>query len=249
MLQDEGIAGVVRWLRKNRGRLLFLLLLLLIASCVCYVFSDPLVRLLLAITPGLELYFLSPAEGLIVRMQTAFLFGLLFSLPFLLYFIAAFFSGKIHGSRRFMLFGVFLPAALCLFYGGLWFGACVVLPPAMKFFLSCGMGILKPMISGASYVSFVMFFSLALGLMFELPLVMLFLARLGWVNYEMLSRQRKTAILVIFIVLAVLTPTPDAFTLLITGVPLAALYELSVWLTFFFRKSRRKDETASETVV
>jgi len=103
---------------------------------------------------------------------------------------------------------------------------------------------MKPMLSVGKYFSFVITLTMSLGIVFELPIVMLILSKFGIVNHQRLVKKRKYALLIIVIITAIITPTPDAITLLAVSVPLIMLFELSIWLIFVYEKvfSRKKLE-------
>ncbi|PKP57681.1 MAG: NAD(+) synthase [Candidatus Altiarchaeales archaeon HGW-Altiarchaeales-2] len=114
------------------------------------------------------------------------------------------------------------------------------LPVGFKFFLSYTTQDIYAMPSLKEYLSFVTKFLIAAGLCFELPVIMFFLAKLGAVNRRMLSAKRKYAILIIAIVAAILTPSPDAMSMIMLSIPLLALYELSIWVVYFVDKGKEK---------
>jgi sec-independent protein translocase protein TatC len=118
------------------------------------------------------------------------------------------------------------------------FGYFIALPQAFEFFVSFNNQYLQSLISFNDYISLFVTFLLGFGLSFELPVFMFFLAKLGIVNSQMLSRQRKYAILVIFIVAAILTPSPDALSQVLMAIPLMFLYEVSIFITKFAGKKK-----------
>ena len=119
-----------------------------------------------------------------------------------------------------------------LFLLGASFAFFLAIPLAVKFLVGFGAGWAEPMLSIGDYISFVGWLLLAFGATFELPLVIIFLAKLKVVNQSALRTYRKHAILLIFIAAAVLTPTPDVFTQLLLAIPLIILYEASLWLSY-----------------
>jgi sec-independent protein translocase protein TatC len=118
-------------------------------------------------------------------------------------------------------------SALC-FFAGAAFGYFVVFPPAFKFLLGYGSDFLEPMPAVNEYFSLCLRLLLAFGAVFELPVLMVFLAKLGVVNSTFLRRHRKYAILFAFIIAAILTPTPDIGNQLLMAGPLIVLYEVSI---------------------
>jgi sec-independent protein translocase protein TatC len=126
---------------------------------------------------------------------------------------------------------------------GVLFGYFIALPPAFAFFVSFSTDFLKPMISFREYLSLTLKFLLAFGLSFEMPVFIFFLAKIGVVNAKMLAKQRRYAILIIFIAAAILTPSPDALSQILMAIPLMFLYEVSIFVAKF---ARRKIAVAEE---
>ena len=103
------------------------------------------------------------------------------------------------------------------------------------------------MISFKEYLSLTLKFLLAFGLSFEMPVFIFFLAKMGVVNAKMLSKQRRYAILVIFIAAAILTPSPDALSQILMAIPLMFLYEVSIFVARFARRNKPAPEETEET--
>lgn len=128
-------------------------------------------------------------------------------------------------------------STLC-FIGGAAFGYFVVFPPAFRFLLGYSSAFLEPMPSVDEYFSLALRLFFAFGVIFELPLFMVFLGKIGIVNKPFLVKNRKYALLIAFIVAAILTPTPDVVNQLLMAGPLIVLYEISiVAVAVFARKT------------
>ena len=128
-------------------------------------------------------------------------------------------------------------SSLC-FLGGAAFGYFVVFPPAFRFLLGYSADFLSPMPAVNEYFSLSLRLLLAFGAIFELPILMVFLARIGIVDVAFLNKNRKYAILINFIIAAVLTPTPDIVNQMLMGIPLLVLYEVSVIAVWLFGRKR-----------
>jgi sec-independent protein translocase protein TatC len=130
-----------------------------------------------------------------------------------------------------------------LFLGGVLFAYYAVLPRALLFFSEWGgsLGVSNDWRIG-EYISFATQFTLLFGLSFELPVVVMVCVKLGLLSYEMMSKTRSYAILAIFVAAAVITPTPDAFTLLLMALPMLLLYEICIWLAWLDRRKNRLAE-------
>jgi sec-independent protein translocase protein TatC len=124
------------------------------------------------------------------------------------------------------------------FLGGAAFGYFVVFPPAFRFLLGYSADFLTPMPAVNEYFSLSLRLLIAFGAIFELPILMVFLAKIGIVDVAFLNKNRKYAILINFIIAAVLTPTPDIVNQMLMGVPLLVLYEVSVVAVWLFGRKR-----------
>ena len=143
------------------------------------------------------------------------------------------------------------------FLGGVAFGYFVVFPPAFRFLLGYSNDFLTPMPAVSEYFSLSLRLLIAFGVIFELPILMVFLAKIGIVDVPFLNKNRKYAILINFIIAAILTPTPDIVNQMLMGVPLLVLYEISVVAVWIFGRKKLKyasqpepeDDTAEEQEV
>lgn len=184
-----------------------------------------------------SLVFLGPAEAFWMHLKISLISGLIISLPVIFYQLWKFISpGLLPKEKRYIL--PFVITASGLFFAGATFCFLVVLPFAMNFLLTYKTENLTPMISVGKYIDFCLKFILAFGAIFELPLLILFLSRMGIVKPQTLARHRKYAILGAFVLAAILTPTPDAFNQTLMAVPIILLYEIGIIVSrIFVRRS------------
>ena len=230
-----------------RKRLVRSVIILLVGFGACYYYKDfifdivtrPLVRVL---PQKSYLIYTGLTEAFFVYMKLAFFASLVITCPLIIYQIWKFISPALHSKEKKYVLPFVLFSTL-LFVSGVLFGYFVALPPAFEFFVSFNNQYLQSMISFSDYISLFVTFLLGFGLSFELPVFMFFLAKLGIVNSSMLSRQRKYAILVIFIVAAILTPSPDALSQILMAIPLMFLYEVSIFITKFAGKKEINTES------
>lgn len=220
--------SIIEHLEELRRRLLIGIAALLAATVLCWFVADRLLALL--IRPVGRVIFVGVTEAFFVRLKIALLAGVFLSLPILLYEIWAFVSvGLTPTERRYALW--LLPPALVLFVGGALFALVAIVPVGVRFLLSYQVaGVLEPMISVGAYVSFLTAFLFAFGAVFELPIVLVFLAKLGVVTPAALAAGRRYAIVAIVVAAAVLTPGGDIFSQLLMAVPTYLLYEASIWI-------------------
>ncbi len=182
---------------------------------------------------GGNLYFFSVAGPFLAHVKMAF-FGALFLLMPLCMYVLWKAIGKPFGVTGPTLFW-FVVATCFLFYGGTAFCYMVTLPYGIQFLLSFQSQNLQAVISINQFVNFVTLFVLAFGVIFELPVFMVFSAKVGVISRKTYEKNRRYAILVIAILAAILTPTPDVFNMALMGVPLYLLYESGILLIRFLR--------------
>ena len=197
---------------------------------ISFYFSEDLLKALTDLISSDQKHsfvFLSPAEALWANFKIALFSGISIAMPVFLYQLWRFISpGFMENERKYAL--PFLITGIVSFVIGLLFCYFVVLRYALTFLFTYKTANLVPMISIGSYFDFVMKFMLAFGLIFELPIAIIFLTKTGILTIKFLTKNRKYAILINFIVSAILTPTPDIFNQLFMAVPLIALYELGI---------------------
>ncbi|MFH1854527.1 MAG: twin-arginine translocase subunit TatC [Candidatus Omnitrophota bacterium] len=222
----------IEHMEELRQRIIRSIIFVAIASLLAYFFTDKILTFLSR--PAGRLIFIAPAEAFVTSIKIAIFGGLYISSPFILYQIWQFISLGLGDSekRHVLLFGIF---SFILFMLGSFLGYFIIVPIGLKFLMTFGTEYLTPMISVGKYISFVISLSFAFGIVFELPLVILFLTMIGVVTPRFLSEKRKYAIVIIFIAAAIFTP-PDVITQCLMAVPLLILYEISIFLSRIARK-------------
>lgn len=193
---------------------------------------------LLAVDPSRidNLQSLGVADSMTISLKLAFYAGLVISFPALLYFLADFILPALTSrERRTVLlasivgFGLFIAGAAFAFY--------TVLPAALEFFFQDAQKMQwRPTWTVGEYYGFATQFVLAFGLAFELPVVVLALVKVGLLEHAKMKATRPYAVVVIFLLAAVITPTPDIFTLLLMGAPMVLLYEACIWIARWMEK-------------
>lgn len=219
------------------------------ATVLCFIFRRPVLEILYrpliwaGETPEKFLKVLGVVDPFMLALQVAFFAGFLFSLPLLLYFMGLFVLPALTDDERKMMAPVFF-GGTGLFVAGVAFCYYVLLPQALKFFLnfSIEMGFQAEW-TVQNYIGFVVQMLAALGICFELPMVILILAKIGLVDAKMLSTHRKHALVAIVVLAAIITPTQDIFTLALMSGPMWLLYEGCVVICWWMeRKERERDE-------
>lgn len=216
-------------LGELRTRIMRSLFCLLGGLAVAFPFSERIVDWLARpITKlGYKLVFTAPAEAFWVQMKVALIVGLFIASPGILWQVWAFVAPGLHEHEKKYAAPFVIVGSLMFIAGGA-FSLFVVTPYAIAFLLSFARDTLTPMITLENHIDFLLKFTLAFGAVFELPLAITVLARIGVVTAKQLARNRKYAILGAFIAGAVLTPTPDAFNQTLMAGPLILLYEIGI---------------------
>lgn len=221
-------------LGELRKRIIIALSFFILASTGSLSFSSKCLNVLKYPARGVinELFFFSPQEGFLVYLRISFLCGIIISLPVILYEIWMFIAPAI--GERFKRYTVFfiLIGSSAFITGGL-FAYYILIPPSLRFLLSFTKDNLRPVISAGRYISFVTGLILGGGAIFQMPVLSLILTKIGIVNSRILRKKYKHAVIIVFILSAIITPTADVFNMLIFACPLLALYELSIWISFF----------------
>jgi sec-independent protein translocase protein TatC len=239
-------------LEELRTRLIRVLAAVGIGFVACYGFKDWLFKIitqpLADVLPAKSfMIYTGMPEAFFIYMQIAFFASLLLTGPYCLYQVWKFISpGLLPGEKKYVL--PFVLVSSTLFISGVLFGYFLVLPPAFKFFVSFSSDFLKPMFSLKEYLSLSLKFLLGFGVSFQLPVFLFFMTKIGIVNARMLSKHRRYAILIIFILAAVLTPSPDAITQTLMALPLMVLYEVGIVVSRFAEKKPvpADEETAKQ---
>ncbi len=222
-------------LQELRRRLLISVIALLVGTVVVFAFWEDVVLLLkrpaqeLNDGQGITLIATQVTESLTTSFKISMVGGAVLAFPVILYQAIRFAApGLTDREKRYLL--VFMPAAVVAFAAGLAFGYFVLTPQALPFLLSFGDGVVEPMVRISSLVDVMIRLLVWMGLVFETPLIMVLLARLGIVPARAFSRFRRYWLIIAFILAAVITPTVDPVNQILVAVPLLVLYELGVVL-------------------
>ena len=181
---------------------------------------------------------LTPLEPFSVRLKTSFVIGLFIGGPVIFYQLWRFITpGLTTKERRYAL--PFVAGSQIMFAIGIAF-AYLAIPYGLRTLLGFGGPGIEPLLSASEYLSFFLMLSVAFGLVFELPLILIFLSLVGVVSSASLRRARPYAILTSVVAAAFITPTNDAITLFFMAGPMVIFYELSIWVAWVIERSRRR---------
>jgi sec-independent protein translocase protein TatC len=217
--------GLLDRVENVRRSVFRLAIVLVLGTLVAYPFAGQLLHFIKRpLAAKLVIY--APLEGFLGYIKVAIAAGFVLMTPFLLYEVKRLLQYVCRLPRAVAVGGTV--AAGGLFLAGVSFCYLAILPVTLRFLLSYGGENIAAGISVSKYLSLTLGLSAACGVMFELPLVVLILQRLGLISVTFLTQNRRYAILIAAVVTAVVTPTPDAFTMSMLLVPLLALYEISI---------------------
>lgn len=248
-MNDDAKQPFMSHLEELRKRLINSFIAVGIAFCGAYYFAEDLFKILIrpltkALPKGQTLIFTNLPEMFFTYLKTAFITGILVASPVIFYqawkFIA---PGLYHNEKKYVI--PFVISSTLLFVGGALFGYFVVFPFGFQFFLGFANEDLRALPSVQQYFGFASKLLLAFGLVFELPVVIFFLSKMGVVTVDFLKKKRKYAILLAFVASAILTP-PDVVTQCMMAVPLIVLYELGIFVARFAKSPKKEEENEEE---
>jgi sec-independent protein translocase protein TatC len=194
---------------------------------------------------GKSLVFTHPMDPLNLDLQVSLIGGAIIASPFILYQVWLFIApGLYQKERRFVI--PFMAATVGLFLAGAAFGYFWVLPGALQILIVDFGKNFTPMVTIEEYSSFFLSIILGLGISFELPILIFFLALFGIVSPSFLWRNIRYAILAVFVVAAVICPSPDPWTMCIYAVPMLVLYLIGIAVAWWVHPSRRKKKEAAQ---
>ena len=249
-MPEDGKQPFTSHLEELRKRLIICFVAVGVGFCLCYGFSKQLFGLLMqpllaAMPPEEKLVYTGLPEAFFTYLKVAFLAGIFLALPVIMYQLWMFIApGLYDKERKWVLPIVFLSSLF--FIGGALFGYYVVFPFGFKFFMGFASEAIKPLPSVKEYMGFSTKLLFAFGIVFELPLFITFLAKLGIVDTHFLRKQRKYAILIFFAFSAILTP-PDVITQVMMSGPLIILYEVSIFGAKIFGKKKVTETEEAES--
>ena len=232
---------VVSHLDEMRSRILYSLSTVFLLTIAGFFLSDYLIHFINSpfLRTGQQLNIFKLTGGFIIRLKASFVAGLMLGLPVILYNVWKFIAPAISkNDRKFSITS--LVAAFFLFYGGMAFVFFLLLPFAIDMLLSFIGEDMLSTIGASDYMSFILMMSIAMGILFELPIVVMILTRIGLITPDFLAAKRKYSVVVIFVIAAVITPQ-DIFSQILVALPLMFLYEVSIIISkmIFIRKKKR----------
>ncbi len=227
-MSNEAQMTIIEHLEELRQRLMKCLIAVTITTAFSFVFTSQIMRILIA-PAGIKPVFLRPTEMFVTYFRVALLAGTVLAMPVIVYQAIQFiWPGLQHSERSYMR--IVVPAATFSFVLGVLFTYFVLLPFALRYLVSFGGDLVEAKWAIGEYISFVTTLLFWSGVIFETPLIIYFLARWRIVSPQFLSRNRKFAVLIIAVLAAVITPTPDPFNMGLVMLPLLLMYETGILL-------------------
>jgi sec-independent protein translocase protein TatC len=238
--------GFLDHLEELRKRLVYSIIAVAIGFFACWGYAEriysgmqrPIMEALQHNGLSAKLVYLNPTEPFNLYLKVGGMAGLFIASPFVLYQVWCFISPGLYRNEKRYVFP-FMFSTIALFIAGGYFGYKVVLPQALVFLIGYGKDF-QPMITLSEYSSLFLTIIVGLGVIFEMPILVFFLALMGIVSAGWMWKNIRYAILLIFVVAAIITPTPDILNMCIFAAPMVALYVLSIGLAFLVHPTQRQ---------
>lgn len=228
-------------LDRFRSKLLVILLMFIIITPVAFYFSDILLYYINKpfIESGNKLNIFTLMGGFMLKFKVSVAAALFVLVPFIIYQLWSVVLPTLNITNR-MFSRLSIISAVILFYSGVAFVFFLLLPAAVKVMLGFVGKDMLSTIGADNYLGFILFLSISMGVLFEVPVIVLVLTRMGLISPAMLSGKRKYAIVIIWIIAAIITPQPDPLSQAMVGVPLMIIYEISILLSRLVARSNLK---------
>ena len=238
--------SLMEHLAELRIRLIRSAVALLICFAIAYIFRERLFGIITQPIDSLkyELNFTHPTDPLNLYLKTSLYGGAIIAAPYILYQVWLFISPGMYAKEK-RYFVPFMFATVTLFFGGAYFGYHWVLPSALKMLIGDFGHRFHPIITIEDYNSFFLSIIFGLGITFELPILIFFLALFGIVDGRFLVRHMRYAILIIFVIAAIICPLPDPLSMCLFAAPMLVLYALSVGVAFAVSPKKKKLEATT----
>lgn len=243
--------GFLDHLEELRKRIVYSILIVMVGTGACWVYREriygvmqkPIMDALRASGMPEKLVYLNPTEPFNLYLKIAMLGGLFLTSPFVLYQVWMFISpGLYRNEKKYVV--PFMISTISLFTLGGYFGYSIAYPRALGFFLGDFSKQFQPMITIGEYTSLFLSIVLGMGLIFEMPILVFFLSLMGIMSPRFMWKNFRYAILVIFILAAIVTPTPDIVNMCVFAAPMLALYALSIGVSWLVHPTQRESRKA-----
>ncbi len=249
MSNESKQLSVLGHISELRKRLIRSVIAIVITSILCFVFYHQIFDILLfPKPPGMELQAIEMTEMLGTIMRVCLFGGLILAVPYLTYELIMFVSPALTPREKRYVY-IILPWIALMFTAGVVFSYFILVPRMIQFLFTFGQDIATTVPRIRDYINLVTRLLLVVGLVFEMPVLTTFLARIGVIKPKWLADRRKAAIILAFVLAAIITPTIDPINQCLVAAPLIVLYEMSIWLARLVYKRRPAIETDEATPV
>ncbi|MCH7706828.1 MAG: twin-arginine translocase subunit TatC [Chloroflexi bacterium] len=249
MAESPGEMTLRDHLTELRRRLFISAIGVLVGTIIAFIFHRQILLFLMqpakainAIPGDTPLIYTMVTEMLGITMKVSLLGGFILSVPLWTYQLVMFISPGLKPRERKYLF-VFLPGVTAAFLTGTAFSYYVLIPPALQFLLTFNSDIAAPMIRIGSYMNLMITLLFWMGVIFETPVLMFVLARLRVIRYKTFARWRRLAIVLAFVLGALITPTFDPINQSLVAGPIIVLYEIGIWLAWLAGRGEKQSTT------
>jgi len=183
----------------------------------------------------------TPMEPILVKLKISLVVGLVIACPIVIWQVWSFILPALKQNEKKYVY-IIVPWSILLFIGGVAFSFYMVLPVGLKFLLFAGGEAVDstPFVTKSSYLNFILTFMISFGLVFQLPIVLLLLIRLGYLSPNTLAKHRRWAFFFIIVIAVLISPTPDLATQFLMAGPMYLLYEASIWLGYLVERGRKR---------
>lgn len=241
MNDDEKKLPLLGHLIELRKRLIRSVIAVVITATISFIFARQIFDILITPAPqDINLVYIEMTEMLGTYMRVTMVSGIILAMPYLTYQLIMFVAPALTPKEKRYVY-LILPWIALMFVAGVVFAYFILIPRLTEFLLTWPGGIATPQPRIGNYINIVTRLLLMVGLVFEMPVVITFLARIGIVKSKWLADKRRAAIIVAFILAAIITPTIDPINQSLVAAPLIVLYEMSIWLA---RLVQRKEARA-----
>jgi sec-independent protein translocase protein TatC len=238
MSNSEKKMGVLGHLGELRKRLIRMVIAIVVTSIISFIFYEYIFEILIApAPPDIALQAVDMTEMIGITMRVSIISGVILAMPYLVYEIIMYVSPALTKREKKYVY-IILPWIALMFIGGVVFGYYIIIPRMTDFLLSWGSNLVSIQPRIGSYINVITRMLLVIGIIFELPVITTFLARIGVLNPKWLADKRKTSIIIAFILAAIITPTIDPLSQCMVAIPLVVLYEMSIWLAKLVYKKK-----------
>ena len=245
-MSDSEKQTILSHLKELRKRVIRSVIAILITTVIAFYFAPQIFEILKAPAGDIDLIFIEMTEMIGTYMKVSLAGGIMLAMPYLIYHAIMFVSPALtRKEKRYVYF--ILPWIVLMFAAGVAFAYFILVPPATKFLLSWGADIASPQIKIGNYIALVTRLLIAIGLIFEMPVLTTLLARLGILTSKWLASKRKMAVIFAFVIAAIITPTFDPVNQTLVAAPLIVLYEMSIWLAKLVQRKQPRTATPAPT--